>query len=224
MAKTPTPEPVTKFCERCDDPSGRGKWLGIARLTRIPDVGWPQRSGCQAAVTAEEKATGERIVAEFRSMEKQAEDNDVGLARLRISKGECGAFEQERIREKIRGMTEEKFNAAQSRLNELREEAVKLVRPIFERLVEAFDKELNAVALQRESELQAMGIPLYSDRLDSAGYPCREFPVHADPIVTGWQCRRECVRHRSLHIDGGNAIGCVQFLCTDEQVVPFQWL
>jgi hypothetical protein len=91
-------------------------------------------------------------------MEKQAEDNDGGLARLRISKGECGAFEGERIREKIRAMSEEKFNAAHSRLNELREEATKLVRPIFERLVEAFDKELNAVALQRESELQAMCI------------------------------------------------------------------
>jgi hypothetical protein len=164
------------------------------------------------------------IVAEYRAMEKQVEDNDVGLARLRISRGECGAFQRERIREKIRGMSEEKFNAAHARLNELREEAIKLVRPIFERLVEEFDKELNAVALQRESELQAMGIPLYSDRLDSAGYPSREFPVHADPIVTGWQCRRECVRNSALHIDGGNAIGAVQFLCTAESPVPFHWL
>ena len=90
MAKTPTPEPVTKFCERCDDPNARGKWLGIARLTRIPDVGWPQRSECWKVVTAEEKAKGERIVAEYRAMEKQAEDNDVSLARLRISRGECG--------------------------------------------------------------------------------------------------------------------------------------
>jgi hypothetical protein len=121
-------------------------------------------------------------------------------------------------------MSEEKFNAAHSRLNELREEAVKLVRPIFERLVEEFDKELNAVALQRESELQAMGIPLYCDRLDSAGYPSREFPVHADPIVTGWQCRRECVRHSALNVDRDNAIGAVQYLCTDESHAPFQWL
>jgi hypothetical protein len=162
------------------------------------------------------------IVAEYRAMEKQVEDNDVGLARLRISRGECGAFQRERIREKIRGMSEEKFNAAHS--PRLREEAIKLVRPIFERLVEEFDKELNAVALQRESELQAMGIPLYSDRLDSAGYPSREFPVDADPIVTGWQCRRECFRHSALHIDGGNAIGCIQFLCSDESPIPFQWL
>jgi hypothetical protein len=70
----------------------------------------------------------------------------------------------------------------------------------------------------------AMGIPLYYDRVDSAGYPYREFPVHADPIVTGWQCRRECVRHRSLNVDGENAIGCVQFLCSDESPVPSQWL
>ena len=186
--KAPTPEPVTKFSERCDDPNGRGRWLGIARLTRIPDVGGPQRSACQKAVTAEEKSTGERIVAEYRDMERLAADNDVGAARARIRNPECTVFEAERIREKIRGMSEEKFNGTQSRQNELRGEAVKLVRPIFERLVEEFAKELNAVALQRESELQAMGIPLYSDRLDSAGYPCREFPVHADPIVTGWQC------------------------------------
>ena len=109
--KAPTPEPVTKFCERCDTPEARGKWLGIARLTQIPDVGWPQRSECQKSVIAEEKSAGERIVSEYRAMENQAENNDVGLARLRISKGECGAFEQERIREKIRGMTEERFNA-----------------------------------------------------------------------------------------------------------------
>ena len=157
-------------------------------------------------------------------MEKQAEDNDVSLARLRISRGECGAFEQERIREKIRGMSEEKFNAAHSRLNELREESIKLARPIFERLVEVFDKELNSVALQRESELQAMGISLYSDRLDSAGYPCREFPVHADPIVTGWQCRRECARQFCPTVDRATAIGAVQFLCSDESPIPFQWL
>ncbi len=104
------------------------------------------------------------------------------------------------------------------------EESIKLVRPIFERLVEAFDKELNAVALQRESELLAMGILLYSDRVDAAGYPYKEFPVHADPIVTGWQCRRECARHSALTVDRDTAIGAVQFLCSDESPIPFQWL
>jgi hypothetical protein len=224
MAKTSIPEPITQFSERCDGPNARGRWLGIARLTRIPDIGWPQRSECQKAVSADEKAAGVRIVAEYRQAEQTANDNDVGLARARTRNPETTAFEGERIREQIRGMSEEKFNAAQSRLNELREEAAKLVRPIFERLVEAFDKELNAVALQRESELQAMGIPLYSDRVDAAGYPYREFPVHADPIVTGWQCRRECARHSALNVGRENAIGAVQFLCTEESHVPFQWL
>jgi hypothetical protein len=118
-------------------------------------------------------------------------------------------------------MSEEKFNAAHARLNELREASVKLVRPIFERLVVELDKELNAIALQRESELQPMGIPLYYDRVDTAGYPYREFPVHADPIVTGWQCRRECVRASALNVGRDNAIGAVQYLCTDESHVPF---
>jgi hypothetical protein len=49
-------------------------------------------------------------------------------------------------------------------MNELRDEAAKLVRPIFERLVVEFDKELNAVALSREEELTQMGIPIYTRR------------------------------------------------------------
>ena len=100
-----------------------GKWLGVARLTRIPDVGWPQRSECQKAVTAEEKAAGEKMIAEYRDMERQAIDNDVSAARARTRHPECDVFEAEAIREKIRGMSQEKLYGALSKLNELREEA-----------------------------------------------------------------------------------------------------
>jgi hypothetical protein len=161
MAKTSIPEPVTKFCERCDTPEARGKWLGISRLSRIPDAGWPLRSACQAEVTAEEKAAGERIVREYRQAEQAAMDNDVDLARLRTHDPERTAFEKERIREEIRTMSEEKFYGAQAKLNELREEAGKLTRPIFERLTVEYDKELHALALRREEELTAMGIHLF---------------------------------------------------------------
>ena len=40
--------------------------LGISRLSRIPDAGWPMRSDCQKAVTAEQKAAGARIIKEYR--------------------------------------------------------------------------------------------------------------------------------------------------------------
>jgi hypothetical protein len=91
-------------------------------------------------------------------MEAQAIDNDVSAARNRIRNPECDALEAERLREKIHVMSEEKFYGAQSRMNELREEAAKLTRPIFERLTVEFDRALQAIALQREEELTAMGI------------------------------------------------------------------
>jgi hypothetical protein len=109
-------------------------------------------------------------------------------------------------------------------MNELRAEAIKLARPIFERLVVEFDKELNAIALRREEQMTAMGIPFYSDGLNSAGYPHREFAIHSDPLVTAWQCQRECARHTALNIGRETSIGAVQYLCTDEEHVPFQWL
>jgi hypothetical protein len=128
MPKTP----VTKFEETCDGPKARGRWLGIGRLTRIPDAGWPSRSDCQKPVTPEERAARIKLVAAYREAEQTAIDNDVSAARNRIRHPECDAFEAERLREKIRCMSEEKFYGAQGRLNELRDEAVKLIKPIFE--------------------------------------------------------------------------------------------
>ena len=167
---------------------------------------------------------GAKIIAEYREMEQQAIDNDVSAARARIRNPECDAFEAERLSEKIRTMSEEKFYGAHSRLNELREEAAKLVRPIFERLVVEFDNALQATALSREAELTQMGIPIYSDGLNSAGYPQRDFAIHGDPIVTAWQCRRECARHSALNIGAETSVGAVQHLCTDDAKTPFQWL
>ncbi len=63
MAKA---QPITKFDETCDGPNARLKWLGIARLSRIPDAGWPLRSDCQKAVTPEERVAGVKIVAQYR--------------------------------------------------------------------------------------------------------------------------------------------------------------
>jgi hypothetical protein len=208
-----TPSPITKFDETSDGPNARGRWLGIGRLSRIPDAGWPSRSDCQKAVTPEERAAGEKLVAEYREKEQLASDNDVWAARNRIRNPECDTFEAERIREKIRGMSEEKYYGAQNRLSELRNEAAKLTRPVFERLVAEFDKELQAIALRREEELTAMGVPLYTDKEDARGHKYKDYTVSTDPLVTAWQCRRECVRHRSLNIDKDNAVACMQYLC-----------
>jgi hypothetical protein len=75
------------------------------------------------------------------------------------------------------GCPRKKFYGAQSRLNELRDEAAKLTRPIFERLVDEFDRELQAIALRREEELTAMGIPIFSDKQDSRGVVYPDYTV-----------------------------------------------
>ena len=54
-------------------------------------------------------------------------------------------------------------------------------------------------------------------------HPCLLARIRSS-IVTGWQCRRECVRHSALNVGRDNAIGAVQYLCTDEEKTPFQWL
>ena len=69
-----------------------------------------------------------------------------------------------------------------------------------------------------------MGIHLFIDKEDHRGHQYKDYTIHSDPLVTAWQCRRECVRHRGLNIDQDNAIACVQWLCTDEEHTPFQWL
>ena len=119
-------------------------------------------------------------------------------------------------------MDEKTFFGAQAKLAELREEAAKLPRPIFERLTAQDDKELPDLALRREEELTAMGIHLFVNKQDHKGHQDKDYTIYSDPLVTAWQCRRECVRHRGLNKD--DAIVCVQWFCTDEERTPFSWL
>jgi hypothetical protein len=219
-------KPITEFSETCNGPNSCNKWLGISRLSRIPDAGWPSRESCQKAVTAEELAASAKIVAEYRENEQITVDHDADSRQREISRLSPSGhgFDHARLRKELAACCPETFLKAQNRMNELRDEAAKLARPIFERLVDEFDKELNAIALRREEELTQMGIPLYSDGLNSAGYQHREFAIHSDPLVTAWQCRRECVRHSALNVGAETSIAAVQFLCTDEEKTPFQWL
>ena len=46
-----------------------------------------------------------------------------------------------------------------------------------------------------------MGIHLFIDKEDHRGHQYKDYTIYSDPLVTAWQCRRECVRHRGLNID-----------------------
>jgi hypothetical protein len=110
------------------------------------------------------------------------------------------------------------------KLYALREESAKLVLPIFERLTEQFDAGLKALALRREEELTAMRIHVFVNKEHYKGHQYKDYTIYSDPLVTAWQCRRECVRHRGLNIDQDNA-HCVRAVALHRRKhTPFQWL
>jgi hypothetical protein len=225
---TKTIRPITDFSETCDGPSAKGKWLGIGRLTRVPDAGFPTRESCRAAVTAEEKAAGIEIVRLYIEQETLAElHNADGRQRQMDALGNSGGqhgFERSRLRKEIEQCDLQTYLNAQQRMTELRQAAVELGRPIFQRLAVEFDKELHNTAIAREAELEKMGLAIYSDKLDLRGVQVREFALYSDPIIDGWQVRREIARSTAITLHPGNSIGAIQYLTTDEPNVPFSWL
>jgi hypothetical protein len=108
---TKTPKSVTEFSESCDGPNSGFKWLGIARLSRIPDAGWPGRSDCQKAVAAEERAAGVKLVAEYRENEQITIDHDADSRRREMSRlsPDGHGFERARLRKELEACCIEHF-------------------------------------------------------------------------------------------------------------------
>ena len=107
---------------------------------------------------------------------------------------------------------------AQNYLAELRIDAAELSKEILTKLVESFDAELQEVAVAAEERLKASGITL-----------CKQgdFELWHMTEVTYRHSWREIARHKLQQFDHSAAdiaIGCIQWLCTDEDGVPFQWL
>jgi hypothetical protein len=88
---------------------------------------------------------GAKIVAEYRENEKIAVDHDADSRQreMRRLSPHSHGFDRARLRKELETCCLETFLKAQNRMTELRDEAIKLTRPIFERLVVEFDRELN---------------------------------------------------------------------------------
>ena len=225
---TKTPKPITNFNEKCTDvhPRGASPWLGIRRLASVPDAGFPPRDICQAVVTDDERKAGVELVKQYREQEQIALDNDADRRQMdlaRLGNGGKHGFEIAQLRKELEKCDYQTFVNAQNRLAELRKEAIAMCTPILERLIDSFDRQLTEQAIVREKELQTMGIALFHDGNDIAGYPTRTYELHSDPILNGLHVRREVARHK-LGMEPVEAIGAAQWLCTPEEGTPFHWL
>src|SRR4030088_784857 len=88
MSKSSTPKPLTEFTERCDTPAPRGMsaWLGIKRLSRIPDCGVPPRDICQQFCTDDERKTGVDLIKQYREQEAIADNHDADRRQRELSR------------------------------------------------------------------------------------------------------------------------------------------
>jgi hypothetical protein len=106
--------------------------------------------------------------------------------------------------------------ASQTRLAELRAAAFTLVEPILRRLIQSYAAALNEEALGSEA------------RLDKSGLPIRngvEWTLHTDAVCRAlWSCRHKVEKTHAALLEHRDGIGAMQFLCSDEPGVPFEWL
>jgi hypothetical protein len=208
---------ATKTKTKAETPfSGKPGW----EWNRVPQGGVPTRTRSQSIVSEGEAKAGEKLIAEYRAQQAIFEEHDIDGKSAVLAKSyqfpSLSGYEQEMLRRSIAAADHGKHLAAQARLAELRKEAFELVKPIFKRLIESLDDELNDSALEAEQ------------RLDRAGVPVRngdEWMLHNDAVCKAlWSCRNLVEKTFCAVAESGDGIAAVQWYCTSEEHTPFQWV
>jgi hypothetical protein len=162
------------------------------------------------------------LVAEVRRQEDLSSTNDINLMSDHLDKlsrlsGSSGGFEGEMMRRRLREADHGKWEAAETRLAELRQEAMDLVTPVLRRLLVSYSESLAQAALEAEARLEVNGLPIRAGN---------EWILHQDAICRAlWSCRIK-IERTLFEIQPINAVGAVQFfLCSPEREpqTPFNW-
>ena len=157
-----------------------------------------------------------KLVAAYRVQESVVAINDIDARASALEKPlAVKGVGRELLRREMTNCDHEKYLEAQAELAKLRAEALKLIEPIAKRLIKSLADELNDTALVAEERLNKAGLPIRAGGV--------VWLLHSDPLVTAlWSCRGKAEQLlASLSVE--NAIGCVQFFCTNEEHVPFSW-
>ena len=137
------------------------------------------------------------------------------LERLgRMSRNAHGGVDGEMKRRAIRAADSEKYNAAQTRLAELRQEAMDLVTPVLRRLLGSYSESLAQAALAAEASLEANGLPIRNSN---------QWVLHQDAICMALLSCRVKVEKALFELQPRSAVSAVQFFLTNEERTPFNW-
>ena len=203
ITKTVSPKPETPFPAKVP-----WKW------NEIPTAGTPIRTRCQRIANDAERKAGAKIIATYREWETISEANNIEGRQGELTR--LKGIPAELMKREISACDYDKWVQAQEKLRELREESFLLIVPIFRRLIESLDGELNESALASEQRLDRAGIPIKHGA---------EWALHGDMLCCALWSQRWIVEKTFAsfkeHRDG---IGACQFFLTDEASVPFNWV
>jgi hypothetical protein len=132
----------------------------------LPPGGTPTRERCQSVGIEKEREQAVALVAAYREQEAISEANDIdGMSNsfdklTRFSRNAAGGVEGEMMRRRMSKADPEKYNEAQTKLAELRQEAMDLIAPVLRRVLVSYFEELAQAAIEAEARLEAIGLPL----------------------------------------------------------------
>jgi hypothetical protein len=195
-----------------------------------PPGGIPRRDRCQASGTKEEREQATALIAAYRDQEEISRTHDIAgmsdeLDKLgRQSQNYIGGVEGEMKRRAIRAADPAKYEEAQAKLAQLRQEALDLIAPVVRRILVNYSESLAEAAVAAEARLEANGLPIRDEARANINHPNADpWILHDDAVCRAlWSCRVK-IERTLVALDANNAVGAVQFFLTNEEHTPFSW-
>ena len=210
MTKTAPKQPKTPF------PSAPLPWA----WNFLPPGGTPTRERCQSVGTEKKRKQAVALVAAYREQEAISEANDIdGMSNsfdklTRFSRNAAGGVEGEMMRRRMSKADPEKYNEAQTKLAELRQEALDLIAPVLRRVLVSYSEALAQAAIEAEARLEANGLPLRNGN---------SWTLHEDSICRALLSCKVKVEKTLFELQPLSAVGACQFCLTTESSTPFNW-
>ena len=204
----------TSPSRKCETPFGKPKWA----WNHVPLCGTPTRERCRSVVSQEEAKAGSELISEYRRWESVAAKNDIDSRQQWLDKEgrqrTVSGVEIETLRREMAAADHAKFLEAQDKLQELRKKALELAEQLFKRLAKDLNEQLHETTVGAEQRLAEAGLPL---KVSDA------WVLHDDSLCKAlWSCRH--ITERTLsELNDNNSIGCIQWMCSDEEGVPFSF-
>ena len=163
-------------------------------------------------MTDAEREAGVKLIADYRASESTVLSNDIESRQHALTR--LKGIPLELMKREIAACDFDKWTQAQAEVDRLRKEALELAETIFKRLIKSLDDQINETAIAAEQRLIDAGLPLRNG--DS-------WLLHDDSLCRALWSQGRIADRTLAELTPDNAVGCIQWFCSGEPDVPFQW-